>query len=163
MRIDGIPLKGRSFTWVKGMSRSILDRMFFDQEWSFKCPGVSSFKFPNSVSDHAPIHNVLKKHEVFFRSFRNLDTWFSHAGFIKPVREEWKKLDEIPVTRKLKALHSPIRRWNKFHFGNFDAKIALFEKEQPKIHAKIDRARLEVVEVCLSKWVDRKTSYWKQI
>ena len=87
------------------------------------------------------------------------------------VREEWKKLGNLPIQRKLRALHLPLRRWNKEKFGNIDQAIKKFEKEQLPIQEKIDTvggdvcdfARLSAIETQLQKWLDRKASYWKQL
>ena len=171
MRIDDIPLIGRRFTWARGKSRSRLDRFFMDQDWGFRFPEATLTALPNSISDHTPILLSLDKQVRESRPFRNLDTWFSHPGFLKMVKEQWKKLGNMPPTKKLKALHQPIRKWNKDCFGNIDSNINKLEEEQVRTHRKIeagdndecDFARLAALETQLNKWLDRKASYWQQL
>ena len=77
------------------------------------------------------------------KPFRNLDAWFSHDGFIKLVKEEWRSLDDTPLLEKSKALKCPLRIWNKKEFGSIDEKIGALEAEV----ALIDRdAKIEMLE-----------------
>lgn len=59
MMIQDMPLIGRKYTWGRGNSRSRLDRVFLDHEWSVKYPDARLRALPETISDHAPIYLSL--------------------------------------------------------------------------------------------------------
>ncbi|XP_077251802.1 uncharacterized protein LOC143891029 [Tasmannia lanceolata] len=50
-----LPLGGASFTWVRGQSRSRLDRFLISGKWLEFVPEVFQKALPHMVSDHCPI------------------------------------------------------------------------------------------------------------
>ncbi|XP_016164568.1 uncharacterized protein LOC107607096 [Arachis ipaensis] len=105
------------------------------------------------------------------RPFRSLDSWFTHEGFLRLVKEEWIGLGEVRFTDKLKALSVPMKRWHRDKFGDMDNKIMKFEKEIKKIDdmvgdreydGTVEARRWALVASC-EKWYVRKELHWKQM
>ncbi|XP_015953797.1 uncharacterized protein LOC107478164 [Arachis duranensis] len=67
------------------------------------------------------------------RPFRSLDSWFTHEGFLRMVKEEWRELGDVQFLDKMKALSVSVRRWHKQQFGNIAEKIRKFEEEIKKV------------------------------
>ncbi|XP_072064213.1 uncharacterized protein [Arachis hypogaea] len=105
------------------------------------------------------------------RPFRSLDSWFTHEGFLRMVKDEWRNLGDEQFTSKLKALTVPLRRWHKDNFGDIDNRIKKFEEEIKKIddvvsagsHDGTLEARRKALVTCCAKWYARKKVHWKQI
>ena len=79
------------------------------------------------------------------KSFRNLDSWFTHPRFLSFVEEEWKKLGNEDLLGKMNKLKGPLRKWNKETFGNIDYNIQKFERELKLVAEKLDAGRYEDV------------------
>ena len=132
---------------------------------------ASLFALANKISDHTPLSLSLINDHPLVKPFRSINAWFSHPRFIKFVREEWRNMGSIDVTRKLEALQKPIRKWNKEVFANIDTTIRRLEEDQSRTQQKIDEgqgdefdfARVAAIETHLNMWMDRKASYWKQM
>nr|XP_029151633.1 uncharacterized protein LOC112779046 [Arachis hypogaea] len=105
------------------------------------------------------------------RPFRSLDSWFTHDGFLKLVKDEWRHLGDDIFTNKLKALTVPLRRWHKDKFGDMDSRIKKFEEEIKKIDDLVGagsydgtmEARRKALVTCCAKWYVRKEIHWKQM
>ncbi|XP_016173204.1 uncharacterized protein LOC107615672 [Arachis ipaensis] len=115
---------------------------------------------PRGLSDHYPIivEDKPLRHEP--RPFRRLDSWFTHEGSLRMVREEWRGLGDVQFTDKLKALTIPLGRWHKANFGDMDKKILKFEEEIKKIDDMVGEgiydgtmeARRRALVACCEKW-----------
>ena len=79
------------------------------------------------------------------KPFQALDVWHSHLSFKKIVKEEWRKLGEIGVAKKMKDLRGPLRKWSKEIFGNIDNKIKIFEEEIDKNKVMLETIRANEV------------------
>ncbi|XP_016195858.1 uncharacterized protein LOC107636900 [Arachis ipaensis] len=133
MELVDFPLTDRMFTWFRGRSCSRIDRAMFSLEWLEEFLETRVRGGPRGLSDHCPIIVEDNKMRGGPRPFRSLDSWFTHEGFIRMVKEEWRGLGEIQFTDKLKALSIPLRRWHKANFSDMDKKITTFEEEIKKI------------------------------
>ena len=100
-----------------------------------------------------------------------MDAWFSHDGFVRLVKEEWRKIGEVTLIEKFKALRNMLRQWNNEEFGNIDGKINLLEKELTDIDKVAEsgsldetkEARGKALWCLLEKWYNRRDNYWKQL
>ncbi|XP_057747758.1 uncharacterized protein LOC130966955 [Arachis stenosperma] len=87
------------------------------------------------------------------------------------VKEEWRGLEELQFTDKLKALTEPLRRWHKANFGDMDKKIIKFEEEIKRIDDMVSNgvydgtleARRKELVKCYERWYVRKEVHWKQL
>ena len=137
MGVVDLPIHGKKYTWGRGRSRSRLDRMLAEPEWSMTFPDMLLKVLPCSISDHTALVLELDRSNGGPKPFRSLDTWFTHPGFTKMVKQEWMKLGDISIVQKLKQLKSPLKKWNKEAFGNIDNAINKFENDLLLIEKKI--------------------------
>ncbi|XP_057730747.1 uncharacterized protein LOC130946081 [Arachis stenosperma] len=133
MGLVDLPISDRKFTWFRGQSCSRIDRALVSLEWLEAFPETRLRGGSRGLSDHCPIIVEEKRLRVGPRPFRSLDSWFTHEGFLRMVKEEWRGLGELQFTDKLKALTVPLGRWHRDNFGDMDRKILKFEEEIQKI------------------------------
>ncbi|XP_057730273.1 uncharacterized protein LOC130945580 [Arachis stenosperma] len=161
----------RKFTWFRGQSCNRIDRALVSLEWLEAFPETRLRGGPRELSDHCPIIVEEKRLRDGPRPFRSLDYWFTHEGFLRMVKEEWRGLGEIQFTDKLKALTIPLGRWHRDNFGDMDRKILKFEEEIQKIddivgngsYDETVEARRKALVKCCEKWYVRKELHWKQM
>ena len=72
------------------------------------------------VFDHTIL--LLKDRSINWgpKPSRCLDMWFTHAGFVKKVKEERRNLHHMGIVENFKKLKDPLRIWNREHFGSID-------------------------------------------
>ncbi|XP_025629781.1 uncharacterized protein [Arachis hypogaea] len=126
---------------------------------------------PRGSSNYCPIILEDRRQSDGPRPFRSLDSCFTHEGFLRMVKEEWKGLGEAQFTDKLKAMIVPLERWHKDNFRDMDKKIMKFEEEIKKINDMVGdgvydgtmEARRKALVTCCEKWYVRKELHWKQM
>ncbi|XP_016173256.1 uncharacterized protein LOC107615732 [Arachis ipaensis] len=171
MGLVDLPISDRKFIWFRGQSCSRIDRVLVSLKWLEAFPETRLRGGPRGLSDHYPIIVEEKRLRDGSRPFRSLDSWFTHEGFLRMVREEWKWLGEVQFTDKLKALTVPLGKWHKDNFGDMDKKILKFEEEIQKIDDMVGNgsydgtveARKKALVTCCGKWYVRKELHWKQM
>ncbi|XP_025608182.1 uncharacterized protein [Arachis hypogaea] len=171
MNLVDLPLTDRKFTWFRGCSCSRIDRVLVSLEWLEEYPEAHLRGGPRGLSDHCPLIVEGRKLRGGPRPFRSLDSWFTHEGFRRMVKEEWRGLGELQFTDKLKALTEPLRRWHRTNFGDMDKKIVKFEEEIKKIDDMVSNgvydgtleARRKALVKCCERWYVRKEVHWKQM
>ncbi|XP_016173487.1 uncharacterized protein LOC107615991 [Arachis ipaensis] len=171
MHLVDLPLTDRKFTWFCGRSCSRIDRAMVSVEWLEEFPETRLRGGPRGLSDHCPIIVEDKRMSRGPMPFRSLDLWFTHEGFLRMVKEEWRSLGELDFTDKLKALRGPLGRWHKENFGNMDKKISKFEDEIKKVDDMVSNgvydgtieARRKALVTCCERWYVRKEIHWKQM
>ncbi|XP_057734588.1 uncharacterized protein LOC130950040 [Arachis stenosperma] len=110
MELVDLPITDRKFTWFRGSSCSRIDRVLVSLEWIEKFPDIRLRGGPRGLSDHCPIIVEGMRQRDGPRPFRSLDSWFTHEGFLRMIKDEWRGLRETQFTEKLKAMTAPIRR-----------------------------------------------------
>ncbi|XP_025638493.1 uncharacterized protein [Arachis hypogaea] len=171
MGLVDLPLTDRRFTWFRGRSCSRIDRALVSLEWLEMFPETRLRGGPRGLSDHCPIIVEDKRPRDGPRPFQSLDSWFTHEGFLRMVKKEWRGLGEMQLTEKLKALTGPLGRWHRANFGDMDKKITKFEEEIKKLDDMVSNgvydgtveARRKALVVCCEKWYVRKELHWKQM
>ncbi|XP_015964817.1 uncharacterized protein LOC107488571 [Arachis duranensis] len=164
------PLTDRKFTWFRGHSCSCIDRALVSVKWLEVFSETRLKGGPRSLSDHCPVIVKDNMQRGGPKSFRSLDSWFTHDGFLRMVNEERKGLGEMHFTDKLKALTAPLGRWHKVNFSEMDKKISKFEDEIKRIDDMVGsgvydgtiEARRKALVTCCEKWYVRKKVHWKQ-
>nr|XP_029144568.1 uncharacterized protein LOC114924353 [Arachis hypogaea] len=156
MQLLDLPLNDRKFTWFRGRSCSRLDRVLVSLKWAEEFPEIRLRGGPKGLSDHCPLIVEGSRLGDGPRPFRSLDSWFTHEGFLRMVKEEWMGLGEIQFTDKLKALTISLGRWHKDNFRDMDNKIMKSEEEIKKIDDMMSRSRL-------AKDMDKNTRYFHNI
>ncbi|XP_057719723.1 uncharacterized protein LOC130934152 [Arachis stenosperma] len=159
----------------RGQSCSRIDRALVSLEWLEAFPETRLRGGPRGLSDHCPIIVEEKRLRDGARPFRSLDSWFTHEGFLRLAKEEWKGLGEIPFTDKLRALMAPLGRWHREIFGDMDKKILRFEEEIQKIDDMVGNgnydgtveARRKPLVTCCEKWyvrdMDKNTRHFHNL
>ena len=104
------------------------------------------------------------------KPFRRLDIWFSHPSFTMVVKNKWKRLDDMGLSKKLKKLEALLRCWNLEVLGNIDFNINMFnEKEFSSLNKKMEERVVDDVMLTICKapigqlelWYDKKNEFWK--
>ncbi|XP_016200150.1 uncharacterized protein LOC107641157 [Arachis ipaensis] len=171
MGLVDLPITDRKFTWFRGRSCSRIDRALVSVEWLEEFSETRLRGVPRGLSDHCPIIVEDKRIRDGPRPFRSLDSWFTHDGFLRMVKEEWRGLGGVQFTDKLKTLTIPLGRWHKANFGHMDKKILKFEEEIKKIDDMVGEgiydgtveARRRALIACCEKWYVKKELHWKQM
>ncbi|XP_016199495.1 uncharacterized protein LOC107640492 [Arachis ipaensis] len=171
MQLVDLPLNDRKFTWFRGRSCSRIDRVLLSLEWVEEFPEICLRGGPRGLFDHCPMIVKDTRLRCGPRPFRSLDSWFTHEGFLKLIKEEWRELGERQFTDKLKALTIPLGRWHRDNFGGMDKKIMKFEEEIKKVDDMISNEvydgtmeeRRKALVICCQKWYVRKEVHWKQM
>ncbi|XP_016206918.1 uncharacterized protein LOC107647354 [Arachis ipaensis] len=163
MELIDLALNDRKYTWFRGQSCSRIDRCLVSLGWFDEYPDLRLRGGPRGLSDHCPL--IMEDSRRFDgpRPFRSLDSWFTHEGFLRMVKEEWRDLGDANFLEKMKALSTPLRRWHKHHFGNIAKKIKRFEEEIQKVDDMISSGRYEstmearrrALVRCCEKWYVR--------
>ncbi|XP_016178406.1 uncharacterized protein LOC107620802 [Arachis ipaensis] len=171
MELMDLVLSDRRFTWFRGQSCSRIDRVLVSLEWLEEFPKTRLQGSPRGLSDHCPMIMNVTRLGGEPRPFRSLDSWFTHDGFLRMVKEEWRSLREIQFMDKLKAMTAPLGRWHREQFGDLDIRINKFEEEIRKVddmvsHGVYDgtmEARRKALVSSCKKWYIRKEIHWKQM
>ncbi|XP_025652805.1 uncharacterized protein [Arachis hypogaea] len=171
MQLVDLPLNDRKFTWFRGRSCSRIDRVLLNIEWIEQFPDIRIKGGPRGLSDHCPLIVEASRVSRGPRPFRSLDSWFTHEGFLRLVRDEWRNLGDAHFTSKLKALTIPLRKWHRDNFGDMNRRLLLLEEEIKKVDNQVSNGtydgttearRKALVSFC-EKWYVRKELHWKQM
>ncbi|XP_057720294.1 uncharacterized protein LOC130934775 [Arachis stenosperma] len=123
------------------------------------------------LSDHCPLTVEDRRIVQGPRPFHSLDSWFTHEGFLRMVKEEWRRLGDVQFIDKLKVLSKPLGRWHKQHFVNVTEKINKFKDEIKKVDDMVSsgicdgivEARRKALVRCCEIWYARQDIHWKQM
>nr|XP_025611773.1 uncharacterized protein LOC112705129 [Arachis hypogaea] len=171
MQLVDLPLHDRKFTWFRGHSCSRIDRVLVNIECIEQFYDIRIKGGPRGLSDHCPLIVEASRVSRGPRPFRSLDSWFTHEGFLRLVRDEWRNLGDVQFTSKLKALTVPLRKWHRDNFGDMNRRLLLLEKEIKKVDNQVSNGtydgttearRKALVSFC-EKWYVRKELHWKQM
>ncbi|XP_057747797.1 uncharacterized protein LOC130966991 [Arachis stenosperma] len=171
MELVDLALTDRLFTWFRGQSCSRIDRILVSLKWLEEFPETRLRRGPIGLSDHCPMIVEVTRLRGGPRPFRSLDSWFTHDGFLRMVKEEWRRLGEVQFIDKLKALTTPLSRWHRKNFGDMDTRITQLEDEIKKVDDRVsteaadgtvEARRKALVSFC-RKWYIRKELHWKQM
>ncbi|XP_016172594.1 uncharacterized protein LOC107614981 [Arachis ipaensis] len=123
MELVDLELNDRKFTSFRGQSCSRIDRVFVSLECLEQFPDMRLKGGPRGLSDH--YHLIVEDSRLRGepRPFQSQDSWFSHDGFLRMVKKEWRGLGEVQFTENLKALTIPLSRWHKEKFGDINLKV----------------------------------------
>ncbi|XP_025607609.1 uncharacterized protein [Arachis hypogaea] len=171
LQLVDLPLSDRKFTWFRGQFCSRIDRILVSLEWLEEFPDTRMKGGPRGLSDHCLLILEDTRVSMGLRPFRSLDSWFTHGGFLRMVKDEWRNLVDDQFTNKLKALSVPLRRWHKDNFRDMDNRIKKLEEEIKKVddmvstgnYDKTVEARRKALVTCCAKWYTRKGILWKQM
>ncbi|XP_072077796.1 uncharacterized protein [Arachis hypogaea] len=133
MEFLDVALANRMFTWFRGQSCSRIDRVLVSLEWLEEFPETRLRGGPRGLSYHYPLIVDITRLGGGPRPFRSLDAWFTHEGFLRMVKGEWRNLGDVQFIDKLKALTIPLGKWHKENFRDMDMKIMKFEEEIKKV------------------------------
>ncbi|XP_020972479.1 uncharacterized protein LOC110269158 [Arachis ipaensis] len=97
MLLVDLPLTDRMFTWFRGWSCSRIDRVLVNLEWMEEFLEIRLRGGPRCLSDHCPMIVEDTSMRCGPRPFRSLDSWFTHEGFLRVVKEEWKGLGNLQL------------------------------------------------------------------
>ncbi|RYR31530.1 hypothetical protein Ahy_B01g056334 [Arachis hypogaea] len=148
MELVVLELSGRKYTWYGGRRCSRIDR-----------------GLPRSLSDHCGLLVDSGKVDWGPKSFRSLDAWLSHGGFVSVVKGEWCSMNGSDALRKL------LRQWNKECFGSIESNLVKLEEKMKNVDEEIEKggndecllARAMTIRNVIEVWYKRREDYWKQL
>ncbi|XP_025611803.1 uncharacterized protein [Arachis hypogaea] len=172
--VGGVSAKRKASASGFGGARATeyrIDKVLVSLEWLEEFSETRIRGGPRCLSDHYPVILEVMKQRAGPSPFRSLNSWFTHEGFLRMVKEEWRGLREIQFTDKLKVLTIPLEKWHKVHFGDMDKKITKFEEEIKKVDDLVSNgmydgtmeARRRALVTCCERWYVRKEVHWKQM
>ena len=165
-----IPSSSGGFTWFRGNSKSLLDRLFINPEWLSLFPGLRVKLLKRGLSDHCPLHVHNADKNWGPKPFRFQNCWLTDPNCLKIVKESWQASSGIPTTEKLKAVRKRLKGWNQDDFGNIDTKISILEASIQQLdeisnHRDLNLIELEEKRTAQSDlwlWMKRREVYWAQ-
>ncbi|XP_015959652.1 uncharacterized protein LOC107483543 [Arachis duranensis] len=170
-KLMDLPLTDKKYTWFRGRSCSRIDRVLVNIEWTEKFPDIRLKGGPRGLSNHCSLILEGTRLGGGPRPFRSLDSWFTHEGFLRMVKNEQRSLGEAQFTCKLRALTVPLRQWHNDNFRDMDKRLMRFEKEITRLDNLVSdgiydgttEARRKVLVSFCEKWYIRKEIHWKQM
>nr|CCA66140.1 hypothetical protein [Beta vulgaris subsp. vulgaris] len=165
-----IPSSSGGFTWFRGNSKSLLDRLFINPEWLILFPGLKLSLLMRGLSDHCPllVHNEDKNWGP--KPFRFQNCWLSDPNCLKIVKEVWQASSGVSAVGKLKAVRKRLKVWNQEEYGNIDNRISKMENliqqydeiSNQRILTEDELEEKQKAQVELWKWMKRREVYWAQ-
>nr|XP_027122211.1 uncharacterized protein LOC113739165 [Coffea arabica] len=122
-----VDFEGTPFTWTNGTVWQRLDRVLANSAWTEQYAISKVLHLARGRSDHAPLLIKCGMAGRGSAAFRFLNVWTRHDAFLGLVRRAWE--EGIPVRtmpelhRKLAAVRSKLRVWNKEVFGNIGDRV----------------------------------------
>ena len=165
-----IPPSNGSFTWIRGNSKSRLDRLLISHEWLEIYPSFKTTLLNRTLSDHSPILASTSDKNWGPKPFRFLNAWLSHPNCLKVIKDSWLATENLPISEKLKAVKTSLKEWNTFEFGFIDQNIESLEKKLKILDEIADSRILDSQELNerrqiqsdLWDWMKRKEIFWAQ-
>lgn len=165
-----IPSASGGFTWFRGNSKSILDRLMVSPEWITTFPSMKMSLLQRGLSDHCPLYVHSQTRNSGPRPFRFLNCWLSDPKCMNIVKSTWNAATNQSALEKLKSVKKSLKEWNHNEFGNIDLKIKCLESTIQEFDELSNKRNLDSQELELQKkaqidlwtWMKRKEVYWAQ-
>ncbi|XP_071902386.1 uncharacterized protein [Coffea arabica] len=164
---------GPQFTWTNGSVWQRLDRALTNVKWALAYPISRVSHLTRGRSDHAPLMVKCAPRMGSPRSFRFLNVWARHPGFLPMVQEVWKReVAGVGMNRffnKLVKVKEELRIWNRETFGDIPTRVKIAESNYRLREAEYDRSRDEVARSLLhearatyNRELAIECEFWKQ-
>ena len=164
---------GSPFTWTNGSLWQRLDRVLINEAWSDMFDFTRVSHLMRGRSDHAPL--LVRCGSVTRRgsSFRFLNVWPKHSGFLDVVRQAWShQVSGVGMVRFFqKWMHTrrQLRSWNRESFGNIFSRVRQAEEVLRSKERDYDAQRDESSKIALhearavyTKELAIECEYWRQ-
>ena len=169
------PLEGGLYTWSNSILASRIDWFLFSLILAEYFTYFSQKRLPRVLSDHFRILLESGSHRRGQIPFHFENMWLKSEGFLDKVKSWWEnyhfqRTPSYILAKKLTALKTDLKKWNKTDFGNITAKkqqlwsklnaLDVKEDNQPLIEEEI----LEKATFCseLEKTALLKEISWRQ-
>lgn len=171
--LGDVEFDGPPFTWTNGRVWQRLDRALMNEQCSSVFGFTKVSHMPRGRSDHAPLLIKCGNQPAFPTSFRFLNIWRKHKGFIDIVKEAW----EIPVGgvgmesfyQKVLNVKRRLREWNMKHFGRVESKVKkaleLLQVRQSEFDVKRDeqsKIKLNKAQALHAQQLRLESEFWRQ-
>ncbi|XP_048490840.1 uncharacterized protein LOC125492429 [Beta vulgaris subsp. vulgaris] len=165
-----ISSSSNSFTWYRGNSKSLLDRLFISPEWLTVFPSLKVSILQRGLSDHCPLLAHSQATDWGPKPFRFQNCWLTDPACLKVVRETWQNSLQNSAVGKFREVKNKLKEWNLNDFGNIEANIIRLENLIARLDELNNERDLENDELCerrnaqaeLWMWMKRKELYWAQ-
>ena len=165
-----IPSTSGGFTWFRGNSKSIIDRLIVSPEWITTFPSIKMSLLQRGLSDHCPLYVHSQARNWGPKPFRFLNCWLTDPKCMNVIKSSWKEAVNQPITEKFRTVKRSLKEWNHNEFGNIDANIKKLENtiqhyDNVNNERDLDSHELETrkqAQVELWQWIKRKELYWAQ-
>ncbi|XP_071939796.1 uncharacterized protein [Coffea arabica] len=168
-----VPFDGALFTWTNGRVWQRLDRALMNRDWAVGYEFSHVSHLCRGRSDHAPLLISCQNGSPTKHSFKFLNVWRWHSGFMEVVQQGWA----MPVggdgmtkfNQKLRAVKGCLRGWNVQVFGNIfnrvrEAEVVLKQREEQYDIGRDSgsRAALEEAKAVYARSLAWECEYWRQ-
>ena len=121
------PLEGGLYTWSNSNSASRIDQFLFSLVLVEYFTHFSQKRLPRVLCDHFPILLKSRSHRRGRIPFRFENMWFKAEVFLDKVKSWWENYHfqgtpSYILAKKLIALKTDLKKWNKTDFGNITVK-----------------------------------------
>ena len=121
------PLEGGLYTRSNSTSASRIDWFLFSSVLAEYFTHFSQKWLPRVLSDHFPILLESGSHQRGRIPFRFEHMWLKAEGFLDKVKSWWEnyhfqRTPSYILAKKLTALKTDLKKWNKTDFGNITGK-----------------------------------------
>ena len=176
--LRNLPLQGGPFTWSCGLNNQSmfrLDPFLVTEDWESHFSGVVQYPLLRLVSNHFPIlldGGGVRRGPTPFH-FENM--WLKEEGFKYLLKSWWQGFNfnssySFVLTKKLKALKTNLKLWNKDVFGKIVVnkllaleKVSFWDEQEKSRELTLEEvdARKEARED-YKKWVLMEEVSWRQ-
>lgn len=165
-----LPPSNGKYTWMRGNSKSCIDRLVINPEWLSQFPTLKTTLLKRSISDHFPLLATSSDKNWGPKPFRFLNCWLSHPKCLKVIEKSWTSSKNLSLPDKLRAVKSSLKKWNEFEFGIIDSNISNVEHKIHLLDSIANDRNLSSQELMdrnaaqadLRDWLKRKESLWAQ-
>ena len=146
-----VDFEGSPFTWTNGTVWQRLKKVLANSAWTEQYAISKVLHLARGRSDHAPLLIKCGMAGRGSAAFRFLNVWTRHDAFLGLVRRAWE--EGIPVRtmpelhRKLAAVRSKLRVWNKEVFGNIGDRVVELGQTMKANEERYDREHTTAAKI----------------
>nr|CCA65974.1 hypothetical protein [Beta vulgaris subsp. vulgaris] len=170
MELLEVSPSNKGFTWFRGRSKSVLDRLLLNPEWINEFPSMRLSLLQRGLSDHCPLLTNIHTQNWGPKPFRFQNCWLTDPHCLEIVNKTWLESTNMPMIDKLRRVKIRLKAWNRDEFGHIDTNIKIMEDEIQKFDTISNERELDEQEIERRKeaqsdlwmWMKRKELYWAQ-
>ncbi|XP_027178008.1 uncharacterized protein LOC113777167 [Coffea eugenioides] len=173
--LSAMDFDGSKFTWTNGSLWQRLDRALTNGRWMEAYPVSRVSHLARGCSDHAPllVKCTPRMGASSLASFRFLNVWARHPGFLAVVSETWgTEVSGVGMTRffnKLTQVRNRLRQWSRETFGDIASRVKeaegvyrQWEEEYDRNRDDTSRTLLNEARAVYTRELGIECEFWRQ-